>query len=88
MLVMDMNWSLKEAVKKVLKPANSSGGCTFTFADTSSRLWIKLESEFRIRLMIINGKKCKKMRHIFYKDSSQLNEKQLWYLNRYLSTIE
>ncbi|WP_175614919.1 transposase, partial [Piscibacillus halophilus] len=30
-------------------------------------------------------KKCKRMRHVFYKHNENLTEKQRWYLNRYLS---
>lgn len=33
-------------------------------------------------------KKCKKMRHVFYKNSENLTEKERWYLDRYCQMSE
>ncbi|RIW26001.1 ISL3 family transposase, partial [Bacillus salacetis] len=33
-------------------------------------------------------KKCKRMKHIFHKPYSQLNDRQHWYLERYLGLSE
>lgn len=86
-VVMDMNWSFKEAVKKVLdRPiivADHFHFCRYIF-QALDKVRIRIQDTFND----YDRKRCKKMRHIFYKDSSQLNEKQLWYLNRYLSMSE
>lgn len=77
-VVMDMNWSFKEAVKKVLdRPiivADHFHFCRYIY-QALDKVRIRIQDTFND----YDRKRCKKMRHIFYKDSSQLNEKQLWY---------
>lgn len=44
------------------------------------RVRIRVQREFHD----YDRKKCKRMRHVFYKKQSKLTKKQQWYLDRYL----
>ncbi|MET3576981.1 transposase [Bhargavaea ullalensis] len=83
-VVMDMSYTFKSAVKKAL-------GNPVIVADrfhfvryvhwALERIRVRVQKEFSE----YDRKKCKRMRHVFHKQSDQLTEKQKWYLDRYLN---
>lgn len=81
-VVMDMSPSFKAAVQKALgKPviiADRFHFCRYIY-------WALDGVRRRVQASWddYDRKKCKKMRHVFYKNSKKLTEKQRWYLNRY-----
>lgn len=82
-VVMDMNQSFKAAVRKALgRPviiADRFHYCRYIYwaIDEVRR---KVQKEWHA----YDRKKCKRMRHVLYKRSEKLTEKDRWYLNRYL----
>lgn len=84
LVVMDMNPSFKSAVYEAL-------GGPIIVADHFHFCRYIYWAMDQVRRRIQNDwhpydrKKCKKMRHVFYKDRTKLNEKQRWYLKRYLT---
>jgi transposase len=86
-VVMDMSPSFKAAVQKALdKPiivADRFHFCRYIY-------WALDGVRRRIQNMWndYDRKKCKKMRHVFYKNSEKLSETDQWYLNRYCQMSE
>ena len=86
-VVMDMNPSFKAAVKQVLgRPliiADRFHYCRYIYwaIDEVRR---KVQKEWHA----YDRKKCKRMRHVLYKRSEKLTEKNRWYLDRYLGMSE
>jgi transposase len=81
-VVMDMSHSFKSAVRKALnKPiiiADRFHFCRYIYwALDSVRRRVQTSWDDYDR------KKCKNMRHVFYKNSEKLSENDRWYLNRY-----
>lgn len=87
LVVMDMNPSFKAAVKKALgRPliiADRFHYCRYIYwaIDEVRR---KVQKEWHA----YDRKKCKRMRHVLYKRSGKLTEKNRWYLERYLGMSE
>lgn len=87
LVVMDMNPSFKAAVKTALgRPlivADRFHYCRYIYwaIDAVRR---KVQKEWHA----YDRKKCKRMRHVLYKRSEKLTEKNRWYLERYLSMSE
>lgn len=83
-VVMDMSPSFKAAVDEALgKPVVVADRFHFSryiywALDKVRRKEQKLFDEY-------DRKKCKRMRHVFYKRPEELTEGQEWYLNRYLN---
>ncbi|WP_336825733.1 transposase, partial [Sporosarcina sp. USHLN248] len=83
LVVMDMNPSFKAAVKKALgRPvivADRFHFCRYIYwaLDEVRR---KVQKEWHA----YDRKKCKRMRHVLYKRSEKLTEKNRWYVDRYL----
>ena len=83
-VVMDMNQSFKAAVKEALnRPviiADRFHYCRYIY-------WAldKVRRSVQGEWHVYNRKRLKRMRYVFYKREAQLNEKQLWELNRYRS---
>lgn len=83
MVIMDMSYSFKSAVKQAL-------GNPIIIADRfhfCRYIYWALERVRRSEQHTFHTydlKKCKRMKHIFYKAQETLNEKQKWYLDRYL----
>ncbi|STX09332.1 Transposase and inactivated derivatives [Kurthia zopfii] len=81
---MDMNQSFKAAVKEALnRPviiADRFHYCRYIY-------WAldKVRRSVQGEWHVYARKRLKRMRYIFYKREAQLNEKQLWELNRYRS---
>jgi transposase len=86
-VVMDMNPSFKAAVKQALgRPliiADRFHYCRYIYwaIDEVRR---KVQKEWHA----YDRKKCKRMRHVLYKRSEILTEKNRWYLDRYLGMSE
>ena len=84
MVVMDMSPSFKAAVDQALDYpiviADRFHFCRYIYW-ALDRVRIKVQKDFHN----YDRKKCKRMRHVFYKPHENLTEKQRWYLNRYLS---
>lgn len=87
LVVMDMNPSFKAAVKKAIgRPliiADRFHYCRYIYwaIDEVRR---KVQKEWHA----YDRKKCKRMRHVLYKRSGKLTEKNRWYLERYLGMSE
>lgn len=87
LVVMDMNPSFKAAVKIALgRPlivADRFHYCRYIYwaIDEVRR---KVQKEWHA----YDRKKCKRMRHVLYKRSERLTEKNRWYLDRYLGMSE
>ncbi|WP_081427521.1 ISL3 family transposase [Oceanobacillus iheyensis] len=82
-VVMDMSPSFKAAVDKALgHPIVIADRFHFTryIYWALERVRIRVQREFHD----YDRKKCKRMRHVFYKKQSKLTKKQQWYLDRYL----
>jgi len=83
-VIMDMSYAFKAAVRKALdKPviiADRFHFCRYIYW-ALERVRIQEQSKFSD----YDRKKCKKMRHVFYKHYEDLTEKQKWYLERYLN---
>jgi len=83
-VVMDMSPSFKAAVDEALgKPvvvADRFHFCRYIYW-ALERVRRKEQKKFHD----YDRKKCKRMRHVFYKRYEELTDKQLWYLNRYLN---
>ncbi|HLS66172.1 MAG TPA: ISL3 family transposase, partial [Pseudogracilibacillus sp.] len=83
-VVMDMSPSFKAAVDEALgKPvivADRFHFCRYIY-------WAleKVRRKEQNKFHDYDRKKCKRMRHVFYKRYEKLTDKQLWYLNRYLN---
>lgn len=83
-VVMDMNQSFKAAVREALnRPviiADRFHYCRYVY-------WAldKVRRTVQTEWHSYDRKRVKRMRHVFYKREAQLNEKQLWELNRYRS---
>lgn len=86
-VVMDMSHSFKAAVKKALnRPiivADRFHFCRYIY-------WALDGVRRRVQSAWgdYDRKKCKKMRHVFYKNSENLTEKERWYLDRYCQMSE
>ena len=86
-VVMDMSPSFKAAVEKALdRPiiiADRFHFCRYIYwaLDAVRR---RIQSSWDD----YNRKKCKKMRHVFYKNSEELMDNQRWWLNRYCQMSE
>lgn len=82
-VVMDMSPSFKAAVDQALgKPvvvADRFHFCRYIYW-ALERVRRRVQNEFDD----YDRKKCKRMRHVFYKRYENLTDKQLWYLNHYL----
>jgi transposase len=86
-VVMDMSHAFKSAVRKAL-------GSPIIVADrfhfsryihwALERVRRRVQHEFHA----YDRKKCKRMKHIFHKAYDELNDKQHWYLERYLGLSE
>ncbi|WP_079708295.1 ISL3 family transposase [Paraliobacillus ryukyuensis] len=87
MVVMDMSHSFKAAVKKALgNPiiiADRFHFCRYIYW-ALERVRRRVQKEFHD----YDRKKCKRMKHIFYKRYEELTDKQHWYLERYLGLSE
>ncbi|MGG4039203.1 ISL3 family transposase [Heyndrickxia ginsengihumi] len=87
MVVMDMSYSFKSAVKQALgKPiiiADRFHFCRYIYW-ALDRVRRRVQKEFNE----YDRKKCKIMRHVFYKPQDKLSKKQSWYLERYLKQSE
>ena len=83
-VVMDMSPSFKAAVDQALgKPvvvADRFHFCRYIYW-ALERVRRKVQNEFDD----YDRKKCKRMRHVFYKHYEKLTAKQLWYLHHYLA---
>lgn len=86
-VVMDMSPSFKAAVDQALgRPvvvADRFHFCRYIYW-ALERVRRKVQNDFDD----YNRKKCKRMRHVFYKHYENLTEKQLWYLRYYLEKSE
>lgn len=84
MVVMDMSPSFKAAVDQALgKPiviADRFHFCRYIYW-ALERVRRNVQKEFSD----YDRKKCKRMKHVFYKRKNKLTEKQRWYLERYLN---
>lgn len=84
---MDMSHSFKSAVKKALGNPIIIADC-FHFCRyiywALERVRRRVQKDFHD----YDRKKCKRMRHIFYKRYEDLTDKQHWYLERYLGLSE
>ncbi|WP_090851207.1 ISL3 family transposase [Paraliobacillus sp. PM-2] len=87
MVVMDMSYSFKAAVKKALgNPiiiADRFHFCRYIYW-ALERVRRRVQKDFHD----YDRKKCKRMKHVFYKRYEDLTDKQHWYLERYLSLSE
>ena len=83
MVVMDMSPSFKAAVDQALGGpvviADRFHFCRYIYW-ALNRARINVQKEFHE----YDRKKCKRMRHVFYKANEKLSDKQRWYLERYL----
>src|SRR5699024_5289512 len=84
MVVMDMSLSFKAAVDQALESpiviADRFHFCRYIYW-ALDRVRINVQRDFHE----YDRKKCKRMRHIFYKANEKLSSKQRWYLDRYLN---
>ncbi len=84
MVVMDMSPSFKAAVDQALESpvviADRFHFCRYIYW-ALDRVRINVQRDFHE----YDRKKCKRMRHIFYKANEKLSSKQRWYLDRYLN---
>lgn len=86
-VVMDMSHSFKAAVSQALNyPIIVADRFHFTryIYWALERVRIRVQREFHD----YDRKKCKRMRHVFYKKEKDLTEKQRWYLERYQQLSE
>lgn len=86
-VIMDMSYSFKSAVQSALgKPVIVADRFHFSryIYWGLDRVRRRIQKEFHE----YDRKKCKRMRHIFYKQSNRLTEKEKWYLKRYLNMSE
>lgn len=82
-VVMDMSYSFKKAVQSALgKPVIVADRFHFSryIYWALDRVRIRIQNRFND----YDRKKCKRMKHIFHKEKSRLNEEEKWYLERYL----
>src|SRR5699024_1110834 len=83
MVVMDMSPSFKAAVSQALDSpiiiADSFHFCRYIYW-ALDRARINVQKEFHD----YDRKKCKRMRHVFYRPYEELSDNQNWYLKRYL----
>ena len=86
-VIMDMSYAFKSAVQKALgKPiivADRFHFCRYIYW-ALERVRRRVQQNFHD----YDRKKCKRMKHVFYKRYEQLSEKQKWYLDRYLGLSE
>ncbi len=84
MVVMDMSYSFKSAVKKALGSpviiADRFHFCRYIFW-ALDRVRRRVQKDFHD----YDRKKCKRMKHVFNKKFEELTERQHWYLERYLN---
>ena len=84
---MDMSHAFKSAVQKVLgNPiivADRFHFCRYIYW-ALEKVRRRVQQEFHE----YDRKKCKRMKHIFYKSYDRLSDKQRWYLERYLGMSE
>ncbi|MCM3713798.1 ISL3 family transposase [Alkalihalobacillus oceani] len=83
-VVMDLSYSFKSAVQKALGSPVIIGD---RFHFSRYMIWA-LEAVRRTEQKAFHPydrKKCKRLRSIFYKRREELTERQLWYVERYLS---
>ncbi|WP_371069883.1 ISL3 family transposase [Sediminibacillus sp. JSM 1682029] len=82
-VIMDMSYSFKSAVRKAVGSpiivADRFHFCRYIYW-ALERVRRRVQKNFHE----YDRKKCKRMKHIFYKKHEELTEKQRWYLNRYL----
>ncbi|MFC2949124.1 ISL3 family transposase [Virgibacillus sediminis] len=87
MVIMDMSYGFKSAVQKALgKPIiidDRFHFCRYIYW-ALERVRRRVQKEFHP----YDRKKCKRMKHVFYKHYENLSEKQHWYLERYLGMSE
>ncbi|GGJ75407.1 ISL3 family transposase [Virgibacillus kapii] len=87
MVIMDMSHAFKSAVRKALgKPiivADRFHFCRYIYW-ALERVRRRVQKEFHD----YDRRKCKRMKHVFYKRYENLSEKQHWYLERYLGLSE
>ena len=87
MVIMDMSHSFKSAVQKALgNPiilADRFHFCRYIYW-ALEKVRRRVQKDFHD----YDRKKCKRMKHIFYKSYERLSEKQHWYLERYLGMSE
>src|SRR5699024_6790590 len=83
MVVMDMSPSFKAAVSQALDSsiiiADRFHFCRYIYW-ALDRVRINVQKEFHD----YDRKKCKRMRHVFYRPYEELSDNQNWYLKRYL----
>ncbi|SDI91746.1 Transposase [Alteribacillus bidgolensis] len=83
MVIMDMSYAFKSAVRKALgNPiiiADRFHFCRYIYW-ALERVRRKVQKEFHEYDHEYDRKKCKRMKHVFYKRYEELSEKQLWYL--------
>lgn len=82
-VIMDMSYSFKKAVQTALgRPVIIADRFHFSryIYWGLDRVRRRIQNEFND----YDRKKCKRMKHIFYKEKSRLNEEEKWYLERYL----
>lgn len=87
MVIMDMSYSFKSAVQQALgKPIIIADRFHFSryIYWALDRVRKRVQKDFHD----YDRKKCKRMRHIFFKPYEKLTDKQLWYLERYLEKSE
>jgi transposase len=83
-VIMDMSYAFKSAVQQALgNPvivADRFHFCRYIY-------WAldRVRRRVQVDFHPYDRKKCKRVRHIFFKSSTKLNEEQKWMLNRYLS---
>src|SRR5690625_7792242 len=87
MVVMDMSPSFKAAVDQALgKPivvADRFHFCRYIYW-ALERVRRRIQKEFSD----YDRKKCKRMKHIFYKLYEKITDKQRWYLKHYLANSD
>ena len=87
MVIMDMSHAFKSAVQKALgNPviiADRFHFCRYIYS-ALERVRRRVQKEFHD----YDRRKCKQMKHVFYKPYEKLSAKQFWYLERYLGLDE
>ncbi|SFJ39505.1 Transposase [Halobacillus dabanensis] len=87
MVIMDMSHSFKSAVQKALGDpiivADRFHFCRYIYW-ALEKVRRRVQREFHE----YDRKKCKRMKHIFYKSYDRLSDKQHWHLKRYLGMSE
>lgn len=86
-VIMDMSHSFKSAVQKALGDpiivADRFHFCRYIYW-ALEKVRRRVQKEFHE----YDRKKCKRMKHIFYKSYDRLSQKQYWHLERYLGMSE